>query len=77
MGKGVYHYKYINDCNKVNEASLPEKEDFYSHFNTEDINMQITNRQKEFLNTLKYLREYYNFYIQRETLLLTDVFENF
>ena len=26
---------------------------------------------------MKYLREYYNFYIQRETLLLTDVFENF
>ena len=41
------------------------------------LHMQITHRQKEFLNTLKYLREYYNFYIQRETLLLTDVFENF
>ena len=36
MGKGVYHYKYINDCNKVSEAYLPEKED-YIHFNTADI----------------------------------------
>ena len=27
----------MNDCKKSNEASLPEKEEFYSHLNIEDI----------------------------------------
>ena len=35
-------------------SSLPEKEDFYSNLNMEDILlMQITRTQKEFVNTLK------------------------
>ena len=37
LQKGVYPYKYINDWEKFNETSLPEKEDFYSHLNMEDI----------------------------------------
>ena len=36
------------------DSSLPEKEDFYSNLNMEDILlMQITRTQKEFVNTLK------------------------
>ena len=35
--KGIYSYKYNDDWNKFNETSLPEKEDVYSHLNTEDI----------------------------------------
>ena len=27
----------MDDCEKFNETSLPEKEDFYSHLNMEDI----------------------------------------
>ena len=27
----------MDDCEKFNEASLSEKEDFYSHFSMEDI----------------------------------------
>ena len=27
----------LDDCEKFNETSLPEKENFYSHLNTEDI----------------------------------------
>ena len=35
-------------------SSLPEKEDFYSNLNMEDVLlMQITRTQKEFVNTLK------------------------
>ena len=37
LRKGVYPYEYIGDWEKFNETSLPEKEDFYSHFNMEDI----------------------------------------
>ena len=27
----------MDDCKKFNDTSLPEKEDFYSHLNMEDI----------------------------------------
>ena len=37
LQKGVYSYKYMDDWEKFNEISLPEKEDFYSHLNMEDI----------------------------------------
>ena len=29
--KGVFPYEYIDDWEKINEASLIEKNDFYSH----------------------------------------------
>ena len=37
LRKGVYPYEYMDDWEKFNETSLPEKEDFYSHLNMEDI----------------------------------------
>ena len=37
LRKGVYSYEYMDDWEKVNEPSLFEKEDFYSHLNVEDI----------------------------------------
>ena len=38
LRKGVYPYEYMDDWEKFKETSLPEKEDFYSHLNMEDIN---------------------------------------
>ena len=35
--KGIYPYEYMNDWEKFNERLLPEKEDFYSHLNMENI----------------------------------------
>ena len=37
LQKGVYPYEYMDDWEKFNETSLPEKEDIYSHLNMEDI----------------------------------------
>ena len=37
LRKGVYTYEYMGNCKKFNETSLPDKEDFYSHLNMEDI----------------------------------------
>ena len=34
--KGVYPYKSIDNWEKFNETLLPEKEDFYSHWNMKD-----------------------------------------
>ena len=37
LRKTVYPYEYMDDWKKINETSLPEKDDFYSHLNMEDI----------------------------------------
>ena len=37
MRKGVYLHEYVDDWEKFNETSLPEKEDLYSQLNLEDI----------------------------------------
>ena len=43
----------MDDWEKFSEATLPVKEDFYSHLNMEDITMQVMRTQKEFLKILK------------------------
>ena len=37
LRKGVYPYEYLDHREKFKGTSLPEKEDFYSHLNMEDI----------------------------------------
>ena len=37
LKKGVYPYEYMDECKKFNETTLPEKEEFYSNLNMEDI----------------------------------------
>ena len=37
LQKGVYPYEYMDDWKNFTEISLPEKKDFYSHLNMEDI----------------------------------------
>ena len=37
LGKGASPYEYMNDWKKFNETWLPEKEDFFSHLNMENI----------------------------------------
>ena len=69
----------MDDWEKFNEASLPEKEDFYSHLNMEDIidaDYAYAKRVcKDF--DIKNLGEYHDLYVQSNAVLLADVFENF
>ena len=37
LRKGVYPYEYMDDWEKFNETTLPEKEQFSSNLNMEDI----------------------------------------
>ena len=37
MLQGVYPCEYMDDYQKLNETSLPEKNIFYSHLNMKDI----------------------------------------
>ena len=79
LRKGVYPYEYMDSWEKFNETSLPSKEDFYSNLNMEDIDdidyRHGNNVFKGF--KIENLRDYHDLYVQRETLLLTDVFNNF
>ena len=45
----LYRCEYNDDWEKFNETSLPEKEDFYSHLNMEDItNADYTHTKRVF-----------------------------
>ena len=37
LRKGIYSYEYMDDWEKFNETTLPEKEEFYSNMNIEEI----------------------------------------
>ena len=77
--KGVYPYEYVDSWEEFNETSLPSKEDFYSNLNMEDIDdidyRHGNNSFKGF--KLENLGGYHDLYVQSDTLLLADVFENF
>ena len=77
--KRYLSYEYMDDWQKFNEKLLPEKEDFYSHLNMEDVTdvdyAHAKRVSKDFVK--KNLGEPYDLYIQSDTLLLADVFENF
>ena len=79
LRKGVYPYEYMDSWKKFNETSLTSKEDFYSNLNMENIDdidyRHCNNVFKRF--ELENLGDYHDLYVQSDTLLLADVFENF
>ena len=79
LRKGVYPYEYMDNWERFNETSLPDQDSFYSSLNMEhidDIDYRHGNNVfKKF--KLKNLGEYHDLYVQSDTLLLADVFENF
>ena len=76
LRKGVYPYEYMDSWERFDETSLPDKEAFYSKLNLEDITDEdYEHAQKVF--GIKNLAEYHDLYVQSDTLLLADVFENF
>ena len=58
---------------------LMKKENFYSSLNMEDITDVDYRRAKSIFKILnsKNMSEYHDLYVQSDTLLLSDVFENF
>ena len=79
LRKGVHPYKYVDNWERFNKISLPSKEDFYSNLNMEDISdidyRHDINVFKRF--KLENLGDYHDLYVQSDTLLLADVFNNF
>ena len=69
----------MDDWEKLNEKTLPEKEDFYCHLKMEDITDSDYAHAKRVCKdfNINNLGEYHDLYVQSDTLLLADVFENF
>ena len=69
----------MDDWEKFNEIFLSEKENFHSHLDMKDITdadyAHVKRVCKDF--EIKNLGEYYDLYVQTDTVLLADVFENF
>ena len=79
LRKAVYPYNYMDSCERFNETKLPDKKSFYNKLNQEDI---INKDQKHGRNVWKtygmqYMGEYHDLYVQSDTIMLTDIFENF
>ena len=74
LRKGAYPYEYMDEWEKFNEASLHEKEEFYSNLIGADC-MHAKRVGKDF--EIKTSAEYHDLFLQKDTLLLADIFENF
>ena len=69
----------MDSWKRFKEESLPDKESFYSELNNEHITDEDNAHAQKVSDTfkIKHLGEYHDLYVQSDTLLLSDVFENF
>ena len=79
MRKGVYPYEYIDSSKTLDETTLSPKDAFYSNLNLKDISDKDYVHAQKVCDAfeIKKLGEYHDLYVQSDTLLLADGFENF
>ena len=72
----LWRYGYLG---KIQWNTLPENEDFCNHLKTDYItDSDYAHAKRVCINfEIKNLGEYHDLYVQRDTLLLADVFENY
>ena len=79
LRKGVYPYEYMDNWSRFDEEELPDKSDFYSSLNMDEITDIDYRHAKNVFDKfcIKNLGEHHDLYVQSDTLLLADVFEYF
>ena len=79
LRKAVYPYEYTDSWEKFDETTLPPKEAFYSNLNLEDFSDEDYEHAQKVWDVFETRNrgEYHDLYLQSDTLLLADVFENF
>ena len=77
--KGVYPYSYMDSFAKFEETALPPIEKFHNDLTKENISGDDYAFVKKLWKTfrLKNLGELHDLYMETDTLLLADVFENY
>ena len=76
--KGIYPYEYMDNCERFDETSLPDKETFDSNLNEKSITDVHYRHAKRIFKIFdkKNLGDYHDLYVQNDILLIADVFEN-
>ena len=79
LRKGICLCEYMDDWSRFDEEQLPDKSDFYGGLNMEEISgINYRHAEKVFNKfNIKNVGEYHDLYVQGDTLLVADVFENF
>ena len=79
LRKDIYPYEYMVSWERFDENIIPPKEAFYSELNLDNITDEDYEHVKKVWETfeIKNLGEYHDLYVQCDTFLLPDVFENF
>ena len=76
LRKGVYPSKFMDEWEKFNEISLPEKAEFYSNLNMEDITDANYMHSRRVCKDFVMKGQYHELYLENDTLPLADIFEN-
>ena len=79
LRKGIYPYEYMDSRKRFDENTIPPKETFYSKLNLEGISDADYGHVKKVweASKIKNPGECHDLYVQCDTLLIADVFENF
>ena len=77
--KEVYPYEYFDDWQRFDETSLPTKQNFYSSLTNKEVSEEDYQHALNIFKKMNMssLREYHDFYLLCDVLLLADVFETF
>ena len=69
----------MDSWEKFDEIASPSKEAFYSNLNLEDISDEDYTHAQKVWNVFEInnIGDYHDLYVQSDTLLLADVYENF
>ena len=79
LRKGVFPYDYFDSIEKLDDTSLPPKEEFYSRLNNKHISdVDYEHAQKVWQEFgIRTMKEYHDLYLKCDVILLADVFETF
>ena len=77
--KGVYPYAYMDSADRFKETKLPPEKDFYNDLTKQHITEEDYAFVEKLWNTfhLQSLGELHDLYMETDTLLLADVFQNY
>ena len=68
----------MDDWEKINETSLPKKDELYSNLDIEEITdadyMHVKRACKDFEKKTQHFGEHHDFYLKSNTLLLVGLF---